>query len=76
MILTDLNLTEKSINDLLSMKKKMVRLGYSSIAAEIEQELNNRGYFEVLPVENLCTCREIAGDDLECVVHHSESRKR
>ena len=64
MVLTDLHLTEKSISDLLSMKNKMVRLGYSSIAAEIEQELNNRGYFEVPPVENLCTCCEIAGDDL------------
>ena len=65
----DLKLRSKTINELVEMRADLVRLGYSTIAQEVTDELNARGYYDV---PRLCSCFELAGDNPDCPVHRGE----
>ena len=62
----DMKLKNKSIGELIEMRKKMVGLGYPSIVAELEGELNDRGYFSQDDYICICDC---VGDNPGCYVH-------
>ena len=62
----DLHLHDKTVNELLDMRKFMQAHGYVAIAQELTADLNARGYFDV---PRACSCSKQAGDDPACPIH-------
>ncbi len=63
-------LRSQSINQLLELRKAFHAEGLYHLEDSVSAELLARGYADV---PRACTCREIAGDDPKCPIHHPKA---
>ncbi len=60
-------LRSQNVNQLLTLRDMMHREGLFYLEDQVSAELMSRGYVDV---PRVCTCKQIAGDDPQCSIHH------
>jgi hypothetical protein len=67
------DLQNKSVDELVELRKHFASQGYTPLIYEVEQELHERGYF--CHDDYICLCKVVPGDNDNCLVHGRVNEK-